>query len=43
MRVVHHARCNVSSDCTDASTMERISGNHLKFVKGGLRLLLLSG
>ena len=27
-----NARVNFSSDCTDASTMERISGYHLKVV-----------
>lgn len=28
-----NTRANFSSDCTDASTMERISGNRLKVVR----------
>jgi hypothetical protein len=31
--VGNNARANFSSDCTDASTMERISGNHLISVR----------
>lgn len=35
-----NARANFSSDCTDASTMERISGIHLKTLRAVSRLLL---